>query len=122
FPTIPIINTQVISGKIMKLGGGVGFGCPRAVAFPGILFSRCRPTFRCYSSSSSQDHVSFIKDVAATQAPENLNELLKILQVRGEEIISPGAKQGLVPLVIPLSRRSSDSVTALLRWPTAPSG
>jgi len=69
----------------------------------------------------------------------------------GEEIISPGAKQGLVPLVIPLSRRSSgmmgmdlissffevesallcsffpfssfvDSVTALLRWPTAPSG
>ncbi|KAL3378402.1 hypothetical protein AABB24_004361, partial [Solanum stoloniferum] len=118
------INTQVISGKIMKLGGGVGFGCPRAVAFPGILFSRCRPTFRCYSSSSSssQDHVSFIKDVAATQAPEHLNELLKILQVRGEEIISPGAKQGLVPLVIPLSRRSSDSVTALLRWPTAPSG
>lgn len=28
----------------------------------------------------------------------------------GEEIISPGAKQGLIPLVIPLSRRSSGMV------------
>ncbi|XP_070052074.1 protein IN CHLOROPLAST ATPASE BIOGENESIS, chloroplastic-like isoform X2 [Nicotiana tomentosiformis] len=108
----------------MKVGGGVALGCPRAVAFPGIFFGRSRPAFRCYSSSSSSspDHVSFIKDVAATQAPEHLNELLKILQVRGEEIISPGAKRGLIPLAIPLSRKGSDSVTALLRWPTAPSG
>ncbi|CAN4082935.1 unnamed protein product [Withania somnifera] len=105
----------------MNVGVGEAFVFPRAVAFPSILFGRCRPAFRCYSSSSP-DHVSFIKDVAATQAPEHLNELLKILKVRGEEIISPGAKQGLIPLVIPLSRRSSDSATALLRWPTAPSG
>ncbi|KAM3252733.1 protein IN CHLOROPLAST ATPASE BIOGENESIS, chloroplastic isoform X1 [Capsicum annuum] len=125
FPNSRVIYTQTVSRKIMKAGGGVVFVCPRAVAFPGIFFGHRRPAFRCYSSpssSSSPDHVSFIKDVAATQPPEHLNQLLKILKVRGEEIISPGAKQGLIPLVIPLSRRNSDSVTALLRWPTAPSG
>ncbi|KZV22109.1 hypothetical protein F511_11637 [Dorcoceras hygrometricum] len=68
------------------------------------------------------DHVSFIKDVAATQPPENLNLLLKLLQVRGEQLISPGARQGLIPLAIPLSKNNSGSVTALLRWPTAPVG
>ncbi|CAA2946984.1 uncharacterized protein LOC111368855 isoform X2 [Olea europaea subsp. europaea] len=104
----------------MKLGGGVVFGVPRATTFPTVLFRRCKPTFRCYSSSP--DHVSFIKDVAVTQPPEHLNHLLKMLQVRGEQIISPGAKQGLLPLAIPLSKNNSGSVTALLRWPTAPAG
>ncbi|XP_022846101.1 uncharacterized protein LOC111368855 isoform X1 [Olea europaea var. sylvestris] len=104
----------------MKLGGGVVFGVPRATTFPTVLFRRCKPTFRCYFSSP--DHVSFIKDVAVTQPPEHLNHLLKMLQVRGEQIISPGAKQGLLPLAIPLSKNNSGSVTALLRWPTAPAG
>ncbi|CAI9777450.1 unnamed protein product [Fraxinus pennsylvanica] len=104
----------------MKVGGGVVFGVPRAANFPTVLFSRCKPNFRCYSSSS--DHVSFIKDVAVTQPPEHLNHLLKMLPVRGEQIISPGAKQGLLPLAIPLSKNNSGSVTALLRWPTAPAG
>uniref|UniRef100_A0A3N7FL26 Cyclin delta-3 n=2 Tax=Populus trichocarpa TaxID=3694 RepID=A0A3N7FL26_POPTR len=45
-----------------------------------------------------------------------------MLQTRGETIISPGSKQGLIPLVIPLSENLSGSVTALLRWPTAPPG
>ncbi|KAL2528551.1 hypothetical protein Fot_21152 [Forsythia ovata] len=105
----------------MKVGGGVVFGVPRAAAFPTVLFSRRRPSVQCYSSSSP-DHVSFIKDVAVTQPPEHLNHLLKMLQVRGDQIVSPGAKQGLLPLVIPLSKNNSGSVTALLRWPTAPSG
>ncbi|KAI3452002.1 hypothetical protein Pfo_008667 [Paulownia fortunei] len=105
----------------MKAGGGVVFGVPRAAAFPSVIFSHRRPTLRCYSSSSL-DHASFIKDVAATQPPEHLNHLLKLLQVRGEQIISPGAKQGLLPLAVPLSKNNSDSVTALLRWPTAPTG
>jgi hypothetical protein len=52
----------------------------------------------------------------------HLHHLLKVLQTRGETIISPGAKQGLIPLAIPLSKNSSGSVTALLRWPTAPPG
>ncbi|KAK4393279.1 protein IN CHLOROPLAST ATPASE BIOGENESIS, chloroplastic [Sesamum angolense] len=112
----------------MKAGGGVVFGIPRAAVFPAVLFSRQRSTLRCYSSSFSgilnghSNHVSFIKDVAATQPPEHLNYLLKMLKVRGEEIISPGAKQGMLPLVVPLSKSNSGSVTALLRWPTAPTG
>ncbi|KAH7575274.1 hypothetical protein JRO89_XS02G0073800 [Xanthoceras sorbifolium] len=47
--------------------------------------------------SSSSGHVSFIKDVAATNPPAHLDHLLKVLQTRG-------------------------AVTALLRWPTAPPG
>lgn len=107
----------------MKAGGGLVFGVPRAAALPTLFVGRrrCSATFRCYSSSSS-DHVSFIKDIAVAQPPEHLHHLLKMLQVRGESIISPAAKQGMIPLAIPLSKNSSGSVTALLRWPTAPPG
>ncbi|XP_010447153.1 PREDICTED: uncharacterized protein LOC104729832 isoform X1 [Camelina sativa] len=77
---------------------------------------------RARVSCCSSGHVSFIKDVAATEPPVHLQHLLKVLQTRGETIISPGAKQGLIPLAIPLSKNSSGSITALLRWPTAPPG
>ncbi|EOA17124.1 hypothetical protein CARUB_v10005385mg [Capsella rubella] len=77
---------------------------------------------RARVSCCSSGHVSFIKDVAATEPPMHLQHLLKVLQTRGETIISPGAKQGLIPLAIPLSKNSSGSITALLRWPTAPPG
>ncbi|XP_071712489.1 protein IN CHLOROPLAST ATPASE BIOGENESIS, chloroplastic-like [Rutidosis leptorrhynchoides] len=109
----------------MKAGGGLVFGVPRAAALPTLFLNRRRSTtFRCYSSSSSSssDHVSFIKDVAVAQPPEHLHHLLKMLQVRGESIISPAMKQGMIPLAVPLSKNSSGSVTALLRWPTAPPG
>ncbi|KAK8687214.1 hypothetical protein V6N13_086041 [Hibiscus sabdariffa] len=82
--------------------------------------------FLCSSSSSSSssfpEHISFIKEVAATQPPQHLSQLLGILNARGDSILSPGAKQGLMPLAIPLSKSSSGAVTALLRWPTAPTG
>ncbi|GMH13490.1 hypothetical protein Nepgr_015331 [Nepenthes gracilis] len=71
---------------------------------------------------SSSGHISFVKDVASAQPPEHLHHLLKMLQSRGETIISPGARQGLIPLAIPLSENLSGAVTALLRWPTAPPG
>ncbi|XP_052196490.1 protein IN CHLOROPLAST ATPASE BIOGENESIS, chloroplastic-like [Diospyros lotus] len=105
----------------MKVGCRVVAGGPRAAALPTLLLAPRRATFRCYSSSTS-DHVSFIKEVAATQSPEHLPHLLKMLQVRGEHIISPGSKRGLIPLVVPLSKGNSGYVTALLRWPTAPPG
>ncbi|KAI3760935.1 hypothetical protein L1987_51339 [Smallanthus sonchifolius] len=110
----------------MKAGGGLVFGVPRAAALPTLFLRRRRSTFRCCSSSSSSssssDHVSFIKDVAAAQPPEHLHHLLKMLQVRGESIISPAMKQRMIPLAIPLSKNNLGSVTALLRWPTAPPG
>ncbi|KAL9231720.1 hypothetical protein vseg_006911 [Gypsophila vaccaria] len=74
---------------------------------------------RCFSSSG---HISFIKDVASTQPPEHLHHLLNMLHTKGETIVSPGARQGLIPLAIPLSEKPSGSITALLRWPTAPPG
>ncbi|KAK3020016.1 hypothetical protein RJ639_004976 [Escallonia herrerae] len=104
----------------MKAGGGVVFGGPRAAALPTLLLGRGRATLRCYSSSP--DHVSFIKEAAGTQSPEHLHQLLKMLQVKGEPLVSPAAKDGLIPLAIPLTRNSSGFVTALLRWPTAPPG
>ncbi|KAK3003538.1 hypothetical protein RJ639_019547 [Escallonia herrerae] len=104
----------------MKAGGGVVFGGPHAAALPTLLLGRGRATLRCYSSSP--DHVSFIKEAAGTQSPEHLRQLLKMLQVKGEPLVSPAAKEGLIPLAIPLTRNSSGFVTALLRWPTAPPG
>ncbi|PPE01119.1 hypothetical protein GOBAR_DD01858 [Gossypium barbadense] len=53
--------------------------------------------------------ISFIKEVAATQPPQHLSQLLRILNARGESILSPGAKQGLMPLAIPLSQSNSAS-------------
>ncbi|KAH9711987.1 protein IN CHLOROPLAST ATPASE BIOGENESIS [Citrus sinensis] len=108
----------------MKIGGGVVYECSRATALRTLfLFRRSTASSsRSVRSSSSSfpDHISFIKDVAAAQPPQHLSHLLKLLKARGESIISPGAKQGLIPLAIPLAKSSSDAVTALLRWPTAP--
>ncbi|KAJ8764307.1 hypothetical protein K2173_006047 [Erythroxylum novogranatense] len=100
----------------MKLGGGVMYGGPGATS---LLL---RPTLRILSSSSSHDHASFIEDVAKTSPPKHLSHLLRMLKARGDSIVSPGAKQGLIPLAIPLSKSRSDDVIALLRWPTAPPG
>lgn len=99
-------------------------------AFPKLFLhrhSRSKSTnaaanFRCSSSAATSDHISYIKDVAATRPPEHLNSLLNMLQSKGETIVSPGARKGLIPLAIPLSKSQSGTITALLRWPTAPPG
>ncbi|XP_034575066.1 protein IN CHLOROPLAST ATPASE BIOGENESIS, chloroplastic isoform X2 [Setaria viridis] len=84
---------------------------------------------RCASSAASPaaavtayDHASFVKEIAATDPPEHLNSLLNVLQARGEKIVSPGAKRGLIPVVVPLSESPAGNLTSLLRWPTAPTG
>ncbi|XP_022149549.1 uncharacterized protein LOC111017955 isoform X2 [Momordica charantia] len=106
----------------MKIGGGVVCGSPRAATLPSLLLRRTGFTIRSSSSSSTSDHVSFINDIAATQPPQHLCQLLKMLKTRGGSIISPGAKQGIIPLAVPLAKNSSGTITALLRWPTAPAG
>ncbi|KAM7252120.1 hypothetical protein ACFE04_024003 [Oxalis oulophora] len=112
----------------MKMGGSLLHGFPRATGLPTRRVSS-HGSRRCFSICSSltspvtaPDHLSFIKEVAATQPPQHLSHLLNILQARGETLVSPGAKQGLIPIVIPLSKNDSGAVTALLRWPTAPPG
>ncbi|KAJ4825391.1 hypothetical protein Tsubulata_024078 [Turnera subulata] len=102
----------------MKTGFlGMVHTAPPTTSTPPILHPRSR--VRCFSSAR---HITFIEDVAATQPPKHLHCLLKMLQTRGETILSPGSRQGIIPLVIPLSQNSSGSATALLRWPTAPAG
>ncbi|CAL4920342.1 unnamed protein product [Urochloa decumbens] len=71
---------------------------------------------------TAYDHASFVKEIAATDPPEHLNSLLNVLQARGEKIVSPGAKRGLIPVVVPLSESPAGNLTSLLRWPTAPTG
>ncbi|KAJ6896405.1 hypothetical protein NC651_022569 [Populus alba x Populus x berolinensis] len=86
----------------MKIGVlGVAHRVPSTNTLP---LRQVRARVRCFSSSG---HISFIEEVAATQPPQHLHYLLKMLQTRGETIISPGSKQGLIPLVIPLSENLS---------------
>ncbi|CAL4937239.1 unnamed protein product [Urochloa decumbens] len=74
------------------------------------------------ASVTAYDHASFVKEIAATDPPEHLNTLLNLLQARGEKIVSPGARRGLIPVVVPLSESPAGNLTSLLRWPTAPTG
>ncbi|KAH9663643.1 protein IN CHLOROPLAST ATPASE BIOGENESIS [Citrus sinensis] len=82
----------------MKIGGGVVYECSRATALRTLFLFRRRTASGSRSVRSSSSSFP------------------------GESIISPGAKQGLIPLAIPLAKSSSDALTALLRWPTAPPG
>ncbi|KAF9678517.1 hypothetical protein SADUNF_Sadunf07G0043100 [Salix dunnii] len=109
----------------MKVGEGVFYGAPRATSF--LLSHRRRTTLRTFSCSSFPDHISFIKEVAATQPPKHLSHLLRMLKTKGESIVSPRAKKGcsLLPFhwleAVQVSM-NANAVTALLRWPTAPPG
>ncbi|XP_019093377.1 PREDICTED: uncharacterized protein LOC104753946 [Camelina sativa] len=89
----------------------------------GLILLSSRNFSRSFLSSTSplSEHECFIKDVAKAQPPKHLTQLLNIFTARGKSIVSPGAKQGLLPLTIPLVRMSPGSSIALLRWPTAPS-
>ncbi|KAG9439863.1 hypothetical protein H6P81_020028 [Aristolochia fimbriata] len=111
----------------MRLVSITGNGRPRGT-LPALLWGRAKLRRRCSVavsssfSSPASDHASFISGVAATQPPEHLNYLFDLLHAKGETIVSPGARQGLIPLAIPLSKNQSGVLTALLRWPTAPPG
>ncbi|KAF7851799.1 hypothetical protein BT93_L2651 [Corymbia citriodora subsp. variegata] len=57
--------------------------------------------------AANTDHVDFIRDVAKIQPPKLLPDLLQVLEERGESIISPGNRKGMVPLAIPLAKSCS---------------
>ncbi|XP_077224430.1 protein IN CHLOROPLAST ATPASE BIOGENESIS, chloroplastic-like isoform X2 [Tasmannia lanceolata] len=80
----------------MRVGVGTVNGGPNPTTLPTFLHG---PLFgpRCYSSASPASS-------------------------SGETVMSPGARQGLIPLAIPLSENHSGALTALLRWPTSPPG
>ncbi|KAL3685414.1 hypothetical protein R1sor_003436 [Riccia sorocarpa] len=70
-----------------------------------------------------RDHVTFVQNVAGLEPQPYLNSLLSVLQAKGEKLVSPYEREGLIPLAIPLSENQTDgSLTALLRWPTPAEG
>ncbi|KAJ1299169.1 hypothetical protein BS78_01G511400 [Paspalum vaginatum] len=96
---------------------------PRGAVGASLLAARCATSAASQAAAvTAYDHASFVKEVAATDPPEHLTSLLNVLQARGEKIVSPGAKRGLVPVVVPLSESPAGNLTSLLRWPTAPTG
>ncbi|KAG6605211.1 Protein IN CHLOROPLAST ATPASE BIOGENESIS, chloroplastic, partial [Cucurbita argyrosperma subsp. sororia] len=104
----------------MKIGGGVVCGSPRAAVLPSLLLGRRGVTIRCSSSSSTSDHVSFIKDVAATEPPQHLSNLLKMLKTR--DIFLSTRESPVYDISIYSLFLFQGTITALLRWPTAPAG
>ncbi|CAN1324729.1 Protein IN CHLOROPLAST ATPASE BIOGENESIS, chloroplastic [Linum perenne] len=77
----------------MRIGGMV-YGAPPATSLLLGHVCRRKPTLRCFSASPSRspsllfsDHTDFIKDVAATQPPKYLPQLLSILRSRGTLLV-----------------------------------
>ena len=74
-------------------------------------------------TSNDVDHASYIQDNAAIPAPQLLPMLVKVLEARGQAVLSPADREGLHPLVVPLSRAAGgDTLTGVLRWPTSAGG
>ena len=72
-----------------------------------------------FQSSSQQSHGDFIENVAKFNVPKGIDILLDILSWQGNEIVSPRARDGLNPFLIPLARSSADNEhICYLRWPT----
>ncbi|CAI5971298.1 unnamed protein product [Closterium sp. NIES-64] len=67
------------------------------------------------------DHAAFLRDVAAIDPPPLLSALIRVLQAQGEQPVSPPIA-GAWYRWPSHSRRNpaTGTVTALLRWPTAP--
>ncbi|OAE24650.1 hypothetical protein AXG93_1964s1020 [Marchantia polymorpha subsp. ruderalis] len=75
------------------------------------------------TTTAAPDHVGFVQNVAGLEPQPYLDSLLSVLQAKGEKVVSPYERKGLMPLAIPLSENPQDgSVTALLRWPTPAEG
>ncbi|KAL2635159.1 hypothetical protein R1flu_006638 [Riccia fluitans] len=75
------------------------------------------------TTTAPPDHVTFVQNVAGLEPQPYLNSLLSLLQARGDKVVSPYERKGLMPLAIPLSENQKDgSLTALLRWPTPAEG
>lgn len=74
-------------------------------------------------TNNDVDHSSYIQDNAAIPAPQLLPMLVKVLEARGQQVLSPADRQGLHPLIVPLSRTVGGStLTGVLRWPTSAGG
>jgi hypothetical protein len=72
-------------------------------------------------ASRVNEYSVFLKDVACTAPPNRLATLLTLLDMQGEEVLSPKSmdRKSLNPFLIPLSRNPiSGAMTCYIRWPT----
>lgn len=72
------------------------------------------------TAQTYDEHCDFIRNIAKADPPKKLDLLLKLVELTGDEkIVSPTARQGLNPFLIPISRRIKDgSFLCYIRWPT----
>lgn len=63
-------------------------------------------------------HESYLKDTARVNPPLRLNTLLKLLHKRGDKLIDPSNRKGLIPFLVPVSLQSDNSLLCYIRWPT----
>lgn len=88
-----------------------------------------RNNFVCFNAISNPsaaltqtEHSTFLTEVAALEPPASLQALMNVLQAKGERVVSPYNRKGIIPLAIPLTATEDGDMTALLRWPTPASG
>eukprot|EP00898_Chlorokybus_atmophyticus_P003704 jgi/Chlat1/4334/Chrsp29S04500 len=119
FPMAAVVAKVAVSAVAAIAGPAVVSGGKRSIRRAQSQSSRCwRRRSTC--SISAPEHTNYISDVAAFTPPANLPALLRVLEAKGEKVVAPTERAGMVPLVIPLTRHSSGEVTGLLRWPTPP--
>ena len=71
-------------------------------------------------SSVFVEHKAYLTNVAKAEPPRKLELLLQLLDMTvDEEIVSPSARDGLNPFLVPISRSKADSsMLCYIRWPT----
>ena len=67
-----------------------------------------------------EDHSKFLKDIAKSETPKNMELLLRLMEISGEKILSPKDRKGMNPMLIPLTIGEDEEKGKLcyMRWPT----
>jgi hypothetical protein len=87
--------------------------------------SRIQRQTNLFMSSASilSEHISYMENIAKVTPPRRLETLLQLLEMSGDQtILSPNARKGLNPFLIPLSIRKDGSILCYIRWPTQKDG
>lgn len=70
------------------------------------------------SGALAGSHDMFIEEIAVCKSPKRLGAVMKALVAQGQKMLPPTDREGLHPLLIPLTEdTNTSSITCLLRWP-----
>nr|CAB3505049.1 unnamed protein product [Digitaria exilis] len=88
-----------------------------------LVAARCVSSPAAASAAVTAYETTLLKTLAVGSKTRVDSSLVPLqIYMAGEKIVSPGAKRGLIPVVVPLSESPAGNLTSLLRWPTAPTG